>query len=205
MTVSRSPQACEYHDMGSENCILKIGFVDTKVITKKYIVMRRYQVAAFIALFFLAGCRTYGGHDSEALTAEVLQQVVGQIADAARTAEGEMALLQAAAQDDPALASLADNFGMLVEKNASLVEKMSTMEEKTDYRSLNRGMGAAITELYKIESGYQSIKEEAARLRGVNLATSNVAEGLSYEAVPPYYRRIKLASDVSMRTALGIN
>lgn len=167
--------------------------------------MHKIQVATVVALLLLAGCRTYGGHDSEALTAEALQQVVSQITESAEVAKGELSILEDAAQADPALASLAGSYASLVEKHTGLAEKMGAMEEVSRYRDLNRGLGAAISELYILQSGYQKIKEDAAVLRGVDIASSTVPAGVSYEAVPPYYRRIKLASDVSMRTALGLN
>ncbi len=167
--------------------------------------MYRTRFALVIAVVIFSGCRTYGGYDSEALTAEVIEQLSARAAELARLAEGEYDLLRQAAGQDVELGAYAASYGELIERNRQLAQDLSEKPVPGDYRGIRRAAGAAITEINMLQTGYSRIKGDIARLRGVSVMNSNVADGLSYEAVPPYYRRIRLDPAVSMRDALGVN
>lgn len=157
----------------------------------------------------LGGCRTYGGYGTESETLEQIQQTVDGLSDALERAQGNLALLENAAANNPTYAAAAEQYALAIEAHLVALEYSRDLTAEAEgnannYRVLNRNYGAIVTEQRLAGDRYARIVSQLERtlqspegmpgsrtlaqqwVRAVPLASR-------YQVTPPYYERVEYA------------
>ncbi|NND71003.1 MAG: hypothetical protein HKN43_05440 [Rhodothermales bacterium] len=167
--------------------------------------MRNVPLVLLACISVLGGCRTYGGYDSKELNIEALSDLTEQVASSATLAEAELTMLQEASRSDASLQAHAEVFSMFVEHHRELANRLTDHESPAGYLSTSRALGAVISELNIVRDGYADVKVKIAESRGATIERTNTGDDIAYSDVPPYFRRIRLNQDLSMRDVLTMS
>lgn len=141
----------------------------------------------------LTGCRTYGGHGTEAETLDQMQQANRLFADALERARGELGVLERST--DPAVAAFAEPYAAVVSQHEAFVETHRALaaeaaDARGSYRTLNRLYTTIISEQQIVADGYAEVR------RDLRQAVTGVAEQAiplrsRYQVAPQFYERIR--------------
>lgn len=152
-----------------------------------------------LAVFLLAGCRTYGDYNSEALTLDAIGAANASFAEELERARADLATLEQRAGTEPRLAEAAVAFAGVVAAHELLLMDHTLLAEEAaddwedDYRALHRAYGAIVTDAQVIRDRYAHVLAAAAR----QVATApggEVTNWSRYQVVPPYYEAIRSAN-----------
>lgn len=151
-----------------------------------------------LAVLSLTGCRTYGGHGSEA-------GILEQMAELPAWAEAEQARLdgdmQAVARQ-PGLEDVGQRLSELSTELHTAAGRWSAvvqaMPEDASYRELNRQFGSLVAERQAWQNGYRHLVDElSATLSGVELEPRPASR---YQVAPGYFERLESGlEDVRVR------
>ncbi len=159
--------------------------------------MRAHFPLVLLASLLLMGCdpilRLYGDRGNvEAHQTQLVQALDGFEAALARN-RADLQRLTTAAVANPALAPAAEGMAAVVALHEALLlqqrSHVAELVEEDDYRELNRGLGAIVTEQQMVADRYADI---AMRLRAGNAPASYISsleEAARYAFVPPQYYR----------------
>ena len=184
-------------------------------------VSHRLVAILLLGLWILgSGCRTYGDYGNEAKTLEQIQQANALFADALERARGNLALLEDAADANPAYATAAVHYAEIVRGHEIALTYHRELEEvaednEDDYRTLHRSYGAIVAEQRLTQDQYARVVDG---LRRTLQATDAEADPRlvqrwsrlvpltgRYHVAPPYYEQVGYARPprVELRDLLG--
>ena len=159
--------------------------------------MRASFPLVLLTSLLLMGCdpilRLYGDYGNvEAHHTQLVQALDGFEAALARN-RADLVRLGAAAAGNPALAPAAEDLAAVVALHEALLLQqrahVAELVDEDDYRELNRGLGAIVSEQQMVADRYADI---AMRLRAGNAPASYISsleEAARYAFVPPQYYR----------------
>lgn len=171
-------------------------------------VMRRFPLLGMLVLLsvLFTSCRTYGGYGSEEGTYAQIQETFARFEEELAGARNELPALERAAQGQPALQVYVRQFERQVERHAALVDRhrgvIAGLEVKTgpigrlstSYRSLNRSLGSLAVDQREVRSGYEEIAFNVREaVLGASFTRETPEDMSRYQAVPPYYERVRYA------------
>jgi multidrug efflux pump subunit AcrA (membrane-fusion protein) len=149
------------------------------------------KTALALLLVLAAGCRTYGGRDSEAITFRQIEAAVQDYARAYDRANANAAALEQAAKQDSAAATLARKYRALVATHgARLTDQRERMEElrgSDDYRALSRTLGGVVKEQQVMAKGYRNLMARYRPGGDTTVVAFEVPPRGRYYLVPPFY------------------
>lgn len=142
----------------------------------------------------MAGCRTYGGYDTEQKSLAKLAELNERFAQALERARTDVESLQSVAAARPQFKAYATRYERIVDQHAHLVEtQLAAYDDlagrRLFYRRVSSVLGATITEQNAIFSAYSAVVEDAAASAGI--AVPSVRPASDYVKAPPYYERIR--------------
>lgn len=147
----------------------------------------------FLTVLFLGGCRTYGGHGSEAALREQISTTNRLFAESLQRHEADVQAISSLGGSDAALGSYAASLQAVLAAHRVTLEQHLALEEElrgsNDYRALSRAYGAIIAEEGLIKAQTEEILRamaaamDTAALRAVPLMSR-------YAYVPPFYERM---------------
>ncbi len=162
--------------------------------------LRRLPFLLVVLLF--AGCRTYGGFDTEQATFDQIVTINAQFEQDLERAKSQLDVLTRAASSDNELNESVAQFRELLAKHEELIadhEEITSMLHvktgalgrlSTSYRDLNRTLGAITTEQLGMHKRYEefaiSLLDESQRVQ------VETEEG-RYQVTPPFYEQIRFA------------
>ena len=145
--------------------------------------------ATILATLIFAGCRTYGGYDSAALSDERVRAIAVEFADDAETAAKDFQRLSGATHLD---AGLVAKFGAVVDEHRGAAAPETAALAASDrltYRAASRKLGAIVSMRRDYNDRYQSV------LRAMTATADRPSGPLAqdrparYQAVPASYFR----------------
>ena len=148
------------------------------------------------AFLLLAGCRTYGGYDTEAQTYDEIVEAVRVFAAELDRARAEYDVLSGAAERSPLLLPYATRYAALLQAHEVVLEEHRAMaaelEGEDDYRTLNRALGAIVVTQETTRRHYLQLFERALEETSPPyLVTKEYNFQSRYVLVPPYYDRLR--------------
>lgn len=158
-----------------------------------------------VCLLMLAGCRTYGGYETEALTLNQMQTATQQFADKLEQARADLNLLEQATATNEALQALERRYRETVslhEEKLQLHRDVVARFEAEDgtYRDLHRNYGALISDQRLVQQRYRSLLQRISRtVRGLGAQDDAMLES-HYFVTPLFYPRTE-----SQRSRLTMN
>jgi len=143
-------------------------------------------------LFAVAGCRTYGGHNSEARIHEALRESVRELESEVSAAEASLQQLEAAAKQVDDLSPLVHRYETLVHSHQSLVraqeETVTRLSEESSHRALSRAYGAVVTDQRLLHRQYdRTVREVYAVVRDTLRPTPPLRDRSTYSITPVNY------------------
>ncbi len=164
-------------------------------------------LSALAVLIVLTGCRTYGGHDTEARTYAQMQQATDRFADDLRSAERDLEALQEAAATNEALERLAERFEGFVETHRERIDEhaaiVDMVDETTAYRTLHMRYHQIITEQRMVNQAYRRTTELVYAIVNETDVPTQVARESDAFTEPLIYRQQRNAPALTMRDVLN--
>lgn len=162
--------------------------------------LRKFPVLLVVLL--LAGCRTYGGFDTEQATFDQIAAINAQFEQDLERAKSQLDVLTRAAGSDNELNAAVAQFEDLLAKHEELIANHDEItlaltvktgalgRLSTSYRDLNRVLGAIATEQLGMHKRY---KEFAISLLDESQQATLKADEGHYQIAPPFYEQIRFA------------
>ncbi len=166
----------------------------------------RILLPVLVALFALSGCRTYGGHGSEAGAFEQIARIPEWSAQENARLAGDLQALDGAASRHPEYGVLARRLADLAvdfdAASARWSQVAANVDREAPYRVLNRTLGALVAERQAWEDGYRRLAEDVAGV--VSGVEPGPRPSPRYQVAPVYYERFaSRLDDVRIRDLLA--
>lgn len=154
-----------------------------------------------VTVVWLAGCRTYGGYDSEPIAYEQIQEANRVFAEELELARGNLVQITELAETTPALTDFAEQYKALVEGHAAVLqanlELQAELADEEDFRPLHRALDAVVVEHNLVRLQYQGLLANLVHPPDtVRLVKELDNLDSRYAFVPPYYERIEYANEI---------
>ena len=170
---------------------------------------RRLAPVVFAAVA-LAGCRSYGSHDSTDLMVTQYEVAVNEAVETAQQTQAMFASLQDIAAQNPAIQPVLDEYGHVARMQDSLaklhVEHLATIQHPSKikmlvdlggfkYRRANEAYGALATEQAILHDRMNELSATFAGLHAPTTYVASVVDDSRYFYSPPFYHKLIAASE----------
>ncbi len=160
------------------------------------------KLPVLLVVLLVAGCRTYGGYDTEQASYDQILVINTQFKQDLERAKSQLDVLTRAASSDNELREAVDQYKELLAKHEEMIanheEITASLKVKTgalgrlstSYRDLNRALGAITTEQLGMQKRYEEFA--ISLLDDARQAHVQKEEG-RYQIAPPFYEQIRFA------------
>lgn len=166
----------------------------------------RLLPAALLLLVLTAGCRTYGGYDTETAIPQQMQQAVQQFADELDRAQSDVTALSEAVQQNSTLEPMEERYRDLIAKHEEFLERHRRIAERFQdggaYRDLNWNYGAIVSEQRLVRTRYNELHTNIRRVVAGQPVVVEVPPNSRYAVNPPYYDRVQNRQGMTLQEAL---
>jgi hypothetical protein len=154
----------------------------------------------FAVALLLAGCRTYGGYDSEDKLHAHIERANQLFADELTRRRADLDFLTRLSTENPVLGPFTEQFrAAVLVHDAALGEAQglaAALEDEDDHRPLKRAYGGIIAQQEAIRRQYRGVLQQLAQPPDTALVhVRYYAPESRYMIVPPYYERVHSAGD----------
>lgn len=157
-------------------------------------------------LFVVMGCRSYGGYGAEEALYEEIVRLVQQFEQDLSRSSGELAAIQEAATQTPELATLSEDFSLMLAGHEALLdeqqEAIRELSPNSGYRTLHSVHGAILAVQRTVRNQRMSLLAGAGDRVADDTSAFQDTSGVQdverpYALIPPYYDRIAPSKQVS--------